>query len=418
MPAAWSVSPAPQAPAPGGEQRRRAPSASDAGERETVEHAHVSVRSRRRRSPRRRGRRAAPGPPRVRGEDRLRQLEQLERARILDAVVDARPLAPALDEPLLAQRGEMLRGAARVELEAACSSPTVRSPSRSSCSSRIRTGCPRTRKNSALRAKIGGWPSRGLIAERILEDSRYGGWDAAYAPPVSRPAVRPVPLEQTRALRQAVLRPYLTVEDLADHEPPGAVAFGAFEGDDLSPSAWSGRRASRARGGCAGWRRRRTRAAAAPARRCSARSCATRPRTARRAYGATPASAPSRCTSEPACASSPTCSSHPTSVPTSAWSSPSSRASAPRCSRGSRGSSATTRRRTSPPPATATSTRCAAASRRCSTSWRWSSAARRASSASSATCASRPTRRPTRPAPTASSTAPRCRAPASTPSSP
>ena len=47
-----------------------------------------------------------------------------------------------------------------------------------------------------------------------------------------------------------------------------------------------------------------------------------------------------------------------------------------------------------------------------------SSAARRASSASSATCASRPTRRPTRRAPTGSSTARRCRAPASTPSSP
>jgi GNAT superfamily N-acetyltransferase len=65
---------------------------------------------------------------------------------------------------------------------------------------------------------------------------------------VSQLAVRPLPLEQTRALRQAVLRPHLTVEDLAGHEPPGAVAFGAFDGDELvgvglvgpdgEPGAW------------------------------------------------------------------------------------------------------------------------------------------------------------------------------------
>ena len=61
-------------------------------------------------------------------------------------------------------------------------------------------------------------------------------------------AARSVPLEQTRALRQAVLRPYLTVEDMAGHEPAGAVAFGAFDGDELvavglvgpegEPGAW------------------------------------------------------------------------------------------------------------------------------------------------------------------------------------
>jgi uncharacterized protein (TIGR02453 family) len=49
-------------------------------------------------------------------------------------------------------------------------------------------------------------------------------------------------------LRQAVLRPHQTVEDLAAHEPTGAVAFGTFEGDDLvavgligpegEPGAW------------------------------------------------------------------------------------------------------------------------------------------------------------------------------------
>jgi uncharacterized protein (TIGR02453 family) len=62
------------------------------------------------------------------------------------------------------------------------------------------------------------------------------------------PAVRPVPLVQTRALRQAVLRPHQTVEELASHEPAGAVAFGTFDGDELvavgligpegDPGAW------------------------------------------------------------------------------------------------------------------------------------------------------------------------------------
>jgi uncharacterized protein (TIGR02453 family) len=65
---------------------------------------------------------------------------------------------------------------------------------------------------------------------------------------VSQLAVHPVSLEQTRALRQAVLRPHLTIEDLAAHEPAGAVAFGAFAGDALvavgligpegEPGAW------------------------------------------------------------------------------------------------------------------------------------------------------------------------------------
>ncbi|MBV9606237.1 MAG: GNAT family N-acetyltransferase [Solirubrobacterales bacterium] len=45
--------------------------------------------------------------------------------------------------------------------------------------------------------------------------------------------VRSVSLADTRALRQQVLRPQLTVEDLAGHEPPGAVAFGAFDGPSL-----------------------------------------------------------------------------------------------------------------------------------------------------------------------------------------
>lgn len=45
--------------------------------------------------------------------------------------------------------------------------------------------------------------------------------------------VRALPLADTRALRQQVLRPRQTVEELADHEPAGAVAFGAFQGSEL-----------------------------------------------------------------------------------------------------------------------------------------------------------------------------------------
>ena len=64
-------------------------------------------------------------------------------------------------------------------------------------------------------------------------------------PPLS---VRPVPLAQTRALRQAVLRPNQTLEELAAHEPPGSLAVGAFDGEELvsvglvgregDPGAW------------------------------------------------------------------------------------------------------------------------------------------------------------------------------------
>jgi ribosomal protein S18 acetylase RimI-like enzyme len=53
------------------------------------------------------------------------------------------------------------------------------------------------------------------------------------APHAPRLAIRPVPPALTRTLRQAVLRPHQTVEELAAHEPPGAFAVGAFEGDEL-----------------------------------------------------------------------------------------------------------------------------------------------------------------------------------------
>jgi ribosomal protein S18 acetylase RimI-like enzyme len=46
-------------------------------------------------------------------------------------------------------------------------------------------------------------------------------------------ALRAVPLAQTRALRQSVLRPHETLAELAAHEPPGAFALGAFDGAEL-----------------------------------------------------------------------------------------------------------------------------------------------------------------------------------------
>ena len=46
-------------------------------------------------------------------------------------------------------------------------------------------------------------------------------------------SVRPVDPAQTRALRQLVLRPHESLEELASHEPPGVHAVGAFDGDEL-----------------------------------------------------------------------------------------------------------------------------------------------------------------------------------------
>jgi GNAT superfamily N-acetyltransferase len=45
--------------------------------------------------------------------------------------------------------------------------------------------------------------------------------------------LRSIPLAQTRALRRDVLRPYMTVNELAEHEPGDAVAFGVFQADEL-----------------------------------------------------------------------------------------------------------------------------------------------------------------------------------------
>ena len=45
--------------------------------------------------------------------------------------------------------------------------------------------------------------------------------------------VRPVAAAQTRTLRQEVLRPHETLEELAEHEVEGAYAVGAFDDDRL-----------------------------------------------------------------------------------------------------------------------------------------------------------------------------------------
>jgi len=45
--------------------------------------------------------------------------------------------------------------------------------------------------------------------------------------------LRAIPLEETRALRREVLRPCMTLDELAAHEPAGSVAFGAFAGGEL-----------------------------------------------------------------------------------------------------------------------------------------------------------------------------------------
>lgn len=45
--------------------------------------------------------------------------------------------------------------------------------------------------------------------------------------------LRRVPLAETRALRRDVLRPYMSADELAAHEPSDAVAFGVFDGEEL-----------------------------------------------------------------------------------------------------------------------------------------------------------------------------------------
>jgi GNAT superfamily N-acetyltransferase len=54
---------------------------------------------------------------------------------------------------------------------------------------------------------------------------------------VSERSVRQIPLEQTRALRQSLLRPHESIEQLAAGEPADAYAVGAFEGEESTPLA-------------------------------------------------------------------------------------------------------------------------------------------------------------------------------------
>jgi hypothetical protein len=89
----------------------------------------------------------------------------------------------------------------------------------------------------------------------------------AYAVTMTDFDVRALPLADTRALRQQVLRPHQTVEELADHEPAGAVAFGAFQDPSWSRSGWSDPMATLTTGGCVGWPPPRKPAAGAPAAR-------------------------------------------------------------------------------------------------------------------------------------------------------
>src|SRR3954454_11166419 len=45
--------------------------------------------------------------------------------------------------------------------------------------------------------------------------------------------VRAIPVADTRPLRQSVLRPHQTLEELAAHEPPDAFAVGVFAAGEL-----------------------------------------------------------------------------------------------------------------------------------------------------------------------------------------
>jgi ribosomal protein S18 acetylase RimI-like enzyme len=51
--------------------------------------------------------------------------------------------------------------------------------------------------------------------------------------PVGSPVAREVSLEQTRALRQSVLRPHQSLQEMAADEAAGAYAAGVFEGEAL-----------------------------------------------------------------------------------------------------------------------------------------------------------------------------------------
>lgn len=60
-------------------------------------------------------------------------------------------------------------------------------------------------------------------------DTRRLSQPDAYALGMTGFSTEQLAVEWTRPLRQAILRPNLSLEQLADHEPPGAYAVGAFD---------------------------------------------------------------------------------------------------------------------------------------------------------------------------------------------
>lgn len=55
---------------------------------------------------------------------------------------------------------------------------------------------------------------------------------------MNQASVREIPLADTRALRQQVLRPHETVEQMAGSEAAGALAVGCFEHGELVAVGW------------------------------------------------------------------------------------------------------------------------------------------------------------------------------------
>jgi ribosomal protein S18 acetylase RimI-like enzyme len=54
-----------------------------------------------------------------------------------------------------------------------------------------------------------------------------------YARDVPQPVARQIPIAATRPLRQSILRPHQTLDELAGHEPAGAFAVGVVDDDRL-----------------------------------------------------------------------------------------------------------------------------------------------------------------------------------------
>ena len=70
-------------------------------------------------------------------------------------------------------------------------------------------------------------------AAATLSDASHPPYPPNSIATVSPFTIRPIAPAQTRALRQAVLRPHETLEQLAAHEPADAFAVGAFDGGAL-----------------------------------------------------------------------------------------------------------------------------------------------------------------------------------------